>query len=79
MAKVVVKLNTKGIGELLRSQWAANCCNEVANQVAQRAGEGYEVRQHVSDQRAIVNVYAETREARQDNLDNNTLLKAIGG
>lgn len=78
MAKVVVKLNKQGIGEVLKSQWAADCCTEVANQVAQRAGDGYEVRQHVSDQRVIVNVYADTNEARQDNLENNTLLKALG-
>lgn len=78
MANVTVKLNYKGIGELLKSQWAADCCKEVGDHVAQTAGEGYETRAHVSDQRAIVNVYAATKEANQDNLDNNTLLKALG-
>lgn len=79
MGKAEVILNKAGVGELLKSQWAADCCMEVAERVASSAGDGYTTRLHTSEQRAIVNVYAETEEAYQDNLDNNTLLKAIGG
>lgn len=77
---VKVVVNYAGVGELLKSQWAADICAEVASGIASRAGEGYEVaRPHNTGQRMAVNVYAATREAAKDNLDNNTLLTAIGG
>ena len=77
-AKVI--LNYEGIGELLKSDWAADCCTEVAEEIAANAGEGYEVAEpHQTGQRVAVNVYAATDEARNDNYDNNTLLRAIGG
>lgn len=78
MSNVEVKLIREGVGELLKSQGVADYCNEIANQVAANAGEGYETRQHVSDQRVIVNVYTATKEAYVDNLENNTLLHALG-
>lgn len=75
-----VKINYDGIGELLKSDWAAQCCTETAQDIAARAGDGYEVAEpHNTGQRMAVNVYAATDEARNDNYDNNTLLKAIGG
>lgn len=78
--KVEVKINYAGVGELLNSQWAADCCAEVAQQVAERAGDGYVVAApHSTGQRVAVNVYAETKEAAKDNYENNTLLKAVGG
>lgn len=82
MSKVEVKTNWTGLGELRSSQWAADLCNELADEMIARAGEGYEKRQHYTTgpkARVIVNVYADTEEAYQDNLDNNTLLKALGG
>ena len=75
-----VKINYEGIGELLRSEWAADCCTEVAEGLAMNAGDGYEVAEpHDTGQRAAVNVYAATDAAQRDNYENNTLLKAIGG
>lgn len=77
--KITVKVNYNGVKELLNSQWAADCCNEIADQVAGRAGDGYEVAApHHTGQRVAVNVYAATHEAYQDNMENNTLLKAVG-
>lgn len=76
---VKVVLNSEGISELLNSQWAADCCTEIAEQVAGTAGPGYEVAPpHATGQRVAVNVYAATDEARKDNLENNTLLRAMG-
>lgn len=48
---------------------------DYANRVKNNAGDGYSV--HVGPTRANVSVRTETDEAAQDNLDNNTLLKAM--
>ena len=75
-----VNINYDGVGELLKSDWAAECCAETAEDIAVRAGDGYEVAEpHQTGQRVAVNVYAATEEAQRDNYDNNTVLKAIGG
>ena len=74
------KLNRKGVRELLNSEEVADFCAEVAADVAAKAGVGYETAQpHHTGQRVAVNVYAATHEAYLDNLEHNTLLKAIGG
>ncbi len=75
-----VTLVRKGVRELLKSQAVADLCASLGQDMARRAGEGYEAAPpHQTGQRAAVNVYAGTREARRDNLENNTLLKAMGG
>ena len=71
------KLNSKGVQELLKSPEMQSILAEYANDVAERAGVGYEARYHVGKKRAYANVYAETAEAKRDNLDNNTLLKSL--
>lgn len=49
-----------------------------AARVANNAGEGYTAAQpHYTGQRVAINVYPKTREAAVDNLNNNTLLKAL--
>lgn len=48
---------------------------DYANRVKNNAGDGYSV--YVGPTRANVSVRTETDEAAQDNLDNNTLLKAM--
>ena len=79
MGQVKVVLNYQGIQEeLLKSQWALDCCKEAADLVANRAGDGY-VSEYVGQRRVNVSVHTTTDEAAQDNLDNNTLLKALGG
>ena len=80
MAKVKVVLRKDGIKELLNS-------NEIAGELlkeAQKAqfnaqqmsGEEYNIRRTKTD-RAGYNVFPETKEAKQDNKENNTLLKSI--
>lgn len=52
---------------------------QAAEEVRARAGDGYEVQVVTSGKaRNSVRVYADTKEAKKDNLENNTLLKAIG-
>lgn len=64
---------------LLESQETLSLLRELAGQVQQKCGSGYEVREHPTGRtRASVTVYAETQEARRDNLKNNTLLRSIG-
>ena len=79
MSKVKFELNRAGVRELLQSQEAANICRNYAERVQARAGEGYEVTTYVGRNRVNASVHAETAEARKDNYDNNTLLKALGG
>ncbi len=80
MSKSIVelKLNSDGIKELLKSDEIAAACKEQADAIASRAGDGYEVTTRQYPERIAYAVNAETKEARQDNLKNNTLLKALG-
>lgn len=79
MSKVNFKLNRQGVRELLKSQEMMNVCKEYAEQVRNRAGDGYEISTYVGTNRVKASVYADTYEARKDNFDHNTLLKALGG
>lgn len=73
------KLNRSGVGSLLKSQNVMNVCESYANQIRARAGEGYEVSTYVGKTRVNASVFPATKEARRDNLEHNTLLKARGG
>lgn len=79
MADVKVVLNGAGVRELLKCAEIEATCREVAQDVASRAGSGYEVDTYVGKTRVNAMVSAATREARKDNLENNTLLRALGG
>jgi len=69
------KLNYAGVGALLKSTEMQNVLATYASQVKDRAGDGYDV--YVGRTRANVSVVTEVAE--QDNYENNTLLKALGG
>ena len=79
MSKVKFELNRSGVRELLRGPEAMGICREYAMQIRGRAGDGYEVTTYVGPNRVNASVYAATYEARRDNYENNTLLKARGG
>lgn len=68
-------LDRAGVRELMQSQEMQDVLVEYASQVADRAGDGYSV--YVGITRANVSVRTETEEAMADNLDHNTLEKAI--
>ena len=73
------KLNRAGVGELLKSSEMGAVCKEYADVIQSRCGnEGYESNVMVGKNRVRASVYAGTVEARRDNLENNTLLKAVG-
>lgn len=79
MSNVKIELNSAGIQELLKSPEIKGYCEELAHGVASRAGSGYEVDSMVGKTRANAMVKAATFKAYRDNLENNTLLKALGG
>ena len=73
-SKIKFELDRKGVGELLHSSEMSEVLMEYAQQVGANAGEGYIAKQMPT--RVIV-VEAYTDEAKEDNLRNNTLLKAV--
>ncbi len=71
------KLNKAGVRELLRSSQMLSVCKQYAQTVQSKCGDGYEVTTHTGKNRVNASVHAGTVEARRDNLDNNTLEKAV--
>lgn len=78
MSSFVFELDFDGVRELLQSQEMADIISEYTDHIVSNAGEGYEGNTEVHN-RAVGMVWAETKEARIDNEDNNTLLRALYG
>lgn len=78
MVDVTVELNYEGVRELLRSSEMAEICKELADGIAAQCGEGYEVTVYTGANRVNASVAAVTKEAIEDNYENNTLLRAVG-
>lgn len=72
------ELDRAGVRELLRSAEVKEACRERAQDVLNRAGDGYELDTYTGQNRVNAMAWAESSEARRDNLENNTLLKAVG-
>ncbi len=77
MAKNTFKLNYKGVGELMKSEAMQTVLKEYATSIKNRCGDGYEQDMYIGKSRANAMVSATTHQARRDNLENNTLLKAV--
>ena len=79
--KIVVKLNREGVAELLRSPEMKAVIESQAQQLSDNLGEGYGYRAWYSskDRRITAFVGTMTDEAFQKNLEENTVLKAVGG
>ncbi len=77
MSKIRFELDSAGVRELLRSESAKQVCAEIASQVLGRCGDGYETDTYTGKNRVNAMVWASTSQARKDNSDNNTLLKAL--
>lgn len=78
MDNVKFELNLAGLNELMKSSEMQSVLESAASQAVGNAGGGYGSRVHVANWVAIANVYPTTRQAAKDNLDNNTLLRAVG-
>ena len=73
------ELNKAGVRELLKSSEMAAVLSEYGSNMMGQLGEGYEMEEGTTSQRAKVNVRTATPRSMVDNLKNNTLLKALGG
>ena len=80
MNKVEIQLNTEGVNELLRRPDTVQMISEFGNEMADQLGEGYQCRTGfgAKDGRVHVWVMAASDKAKQENLENNTILKAMG-
>lgn len=77
MSNFKLKLNSKGVREMLRSAEMQAMLRERAEAIKGRAGDGYEVSTMAGKTRANASVKATTVKAIKDNKKNNTLLKAV--
>jgi len=77
MSKIKFKLNRKGVAELMKSAAMQEVLNEYATGIRNRCGDGYTQDIYVGKNRANAMVSAETYQAKRDNLENNTILKAV--
>lgn len=79
MGSVRIELNHDGIRELLQSNEMKSICEEHANAALGKLGDGYVVTTHTGKNRVNASVFAESYKAKKENLESNTILKALGG
>ena len=77
MAKYKFELNRSGVRALLRSDEMKTMLNAKADAAAKACGDGYEAGSYVMPTRAVARVSAVSVQAKQENLGNNTILKAL--
>lgn len=79
MKKTGFELNYEGVGQLLKSEEMKNICKSYADAAVRKLGDGYSVSTYTGTTRVNASVRAETFEARKENSQNNTILKAVYG
>lgn len=77
MGKVTIVLNREGVRDLLLSDEMQDICEEHAQIIKNRCGEGYEYDSYKGVKRVNAMVWTDTKEAMRDNAKNNTLTKAV--
>jgi len=75
MSSFKFELNYQGVRSLLHSSEMREVLKGYGNAIANKAGEGYEVKNMPT---RVIAVSTASEKARKDNLNNNTLLKAMG-
>lgn len=75
--KVKVVLNTAAVGSLLKGQEMSDLLAGVTGRIQQALGPEYETDVKLMGTRVISSVYTEDKKALKDNLENNTMLKAV--
>ena len=78
MSKYKVKLNKAGVRQLLYSKEIEDTLVGYANQKQQKLGPNYNVQTRQGVSRTVAIISTHKKEAIQDNLDNNTMLKVMG-
>lgn len=79
MGNIEIELDREGVRELLRSEEMKEICKEYADKALSQLGDGYEVTTYTGTNRVNASVHATTYKARKDNMENNTILKAVTG
>lgn len=74
---VKFELNREGVKELMQSKEMMAVCRQYADAAMSSLGSGYEVSEMVGKTRVNVQIEAATFRARQENLQNNTILKSL--
>jgi hypothetical protein len=77
MSKFKFVLNRAGVRALMKSEEMQSILKEKADNALNSLGEGYKSDIHVGKNRANAMVYADTYQAKRDNLKNNSILKAV--
>ena len=79
MSNVKLVWNYKGFGEILKSQKMQDCLREYGEEVKAQTGDPDSYLLDIkSSDRAKVFVYVNNYNAERDNMDSNTLLRALG-
>jgi hypothetical protein len=77
MSKFKFELNRAGVRALMQSEEMQSILKDKADSALNSLGEGYKSDIHVGKNRANAMVYADTYQAKKDNLKNNSILKAV--
>ena len=77
MSKFKFVLNRASVRELMKSEEMQDILKDKADSALNSLGEGYKSDIHVGKNRANAMVYADSFQAKKDNLKNNTILKAV--
>ena len=77
MSKFKFVLNRAGVRALMQSTEMQSILKDKANNALNSLGEGYKTDSYVGKNRANAMVYADTYQAKRDNLKNNSILKAV--
>lgn len=79
MAKTKIVLNKSGVRAMLQSDEMKAICEDHANKVLEKLGDGYTVTSMTGKTRVNASVYAESATAKRENMEHNTILKALRG
>lgn len=75
---VRLELDTEAFDELRKRDEVVSFCESKMSSIRSSLGEGYEVQKRTYPDRAGAAIVVASNEAYRDNLENNTLLKAVG-
>ena len=77
MGNTKIKLNLKGINEVMKSPQIQSACEEAGRAVAQAAGADYGTSSGTIRYIAFCNVFPDSKKAAHENFKENTILKAV--
>ena len=71
------ELDKNGVIELMKADEMKSICKEYADNAVARLGDGYEANVYDGKNRCNASVYATTPATQKDNLENDTIFKAV--